>query len=58
MDKRALTVTEVSLILGVTYQTAYRWIRCGGIPHFIIGRSLRVWDKDLDAYIERIMTHD
>lgn len=57
-NRRALSVTEVSQILGVTYGTAYKWIRCGGVPHFIIGRTIRVWEEDLNKYIERIMRHD
>lgn len=54
---KALGVTEVAVVLGTTYQTAYHMIMAGTLPHFYVGNRLKVLDRDLEAYIERIMIH-
>ena len=56
MERKALTTTQVSVILGVTVRKAYQLMTSGRFPVFHIDRCLRVWDRDLYAYIDSLMT--
>lgn len=46
-----LTAPEVAELLRVSKMTVYRLIQSGDIPANRIGRSLRVRERDLDAFL-------
>lgn len=48
-----LTVAEVAARLGLCTKTVRRRIADGGLPVHRLGRSLRVSEADLGAYLER-----
>jgi excisionase family DNA binding protein len=50
--KGLLTVAEVAEMLRVSTMTVYRLIRTGELPAVRIGRSYRVREPDLEAYLE------
>jgi excisionase family DNA binding protein len=47
-----LTVAEVAELFRVSSMTVYRLIRGGELPAVRVGRSYRVRDDDLQAYLE------
>jgi excisionase family DNA binding protein len=49
---RFLTVQEVAELLRVSSMTVYRLIKAGDLPAVRIGRSFRVRETDVDAYLE------
>lgn len=49
---RFLTVQEVANLLRVSTMTVYRLIKSGDLPAVRVGRSFRVRDGDVDAYLE------
>jgi excisionase family DNA binding protein len=48
---RFLTVQEVAEILRVSSMTVYRLIKSNDLPAVRVGRSFRVRDVDVDAYL-------
>ena len=50
-DARFLTVQEVAEKLRVSSMTVYRLIKNGDLPAVRVGRSFRVRDTDVDAYL-------
>ena len=46
-----LTVSEVAEMLRVSDMTVYRLIKAGDLPAVRVGRSFRVSDSDVDAYL-------
>lgn len=58
MGSRAvfLTVAEVAAILRVSTMTVYRLIKAGNLPAVRIGKSYRVAEDDVDAYLARSYT--
>jgi excisionase family DNA binding protein len=49
---RFLTVQEVAQLMRVSSMTIYRLIKSGELPAVRVGRSFRVRDVDVDAYLE------
>ncbi len=47
-----LTVPEVADRLNLNFQHVWRMVNAGKIPSYRIGRSRRVSQDDLDAYLE------
>jgi excisionase family DNA binding protein len=47
-----LTVQEVAKLMRVSSMTVYRLIKAGELPAVRVGRSFRVRDVDVDAYLE------
>ena len=48
---RFLTVREVAELLRVSSMTVYRLIKSSELPAVRVGRSFRVRDIDVDAYL-------
>jgi excisionase family DNA binding protein len=48
---RFLTVQEVAELMRVSTMTVYRLIKSGDLPAVRVGRSFRVRDEDVDAYL-------
>ena len=53
---RFLTVAEVADLLRVSNMTVYRLIKAGELPAARIGKSFRVREDDIDAYLEERFT--
>lgn len=47
-----VTVSEVARQLRVSNMTVYRLINAGDLPAVRVGKSYRIRDTDLDAYLE------
>jgi excisionase family DNA binding protein len=48
---RFLTVQEVADLMRVSSMTVYRLIKAGDLPAVRVGRSFRVSETDVDAYL-------
>ena len=48
---RFLTVQEVAQLMRVSTMTVYRLIQSGELPAVRVGRSFRMRDDDVDAYL-------
>jgi len=48
-----LTVAEVASVMRVSKMTVYRLVHSGELPAVRVGRSFRVPEKDVDAYLQR-----
>jgi excisionase family DNA binding protein len=53
---RFLTVGEVANVLRVSNMTVYRLINAGELPAVRVGRSFRLRESDLDAYLRAGLT--
>jgi excisionase family DNA binding protein len=53
---RFLTVQEVADVLRISSMTVYRLIKNGDLPAARIGKSFRVREDDLDAFIAKQYT--
>ena len=53
---RFLTVAEVADLLRVSSMTVYRLIKKGELPAVRIGRSYRLREDDVDAYLAKRYT--
>jgi excisionase family DNA binding protein len=53
---RFLTVGEVAAVLRVSNMTVYRLINGGELPAVRVGRSFRLREADLDAYLAAGLT--
>ncbi|MDA3649094.1 helix-turn-helix domain-containing protein [Saccharopolyspora indica] len=49
---RFLTVAEVAKLMRVSKMTVYRLVHAGDLPAARVGRSFRVAEKDVHAYLE------
>ena len=49
---RLLTPNEVAEALRVSSMTVYRLIKAGDLPAARIGRSFRIREDDVDAYLQ------
>lgn len=52
-EQRLLRVREVADVMRVSNMTVYRLIRSGDLPATRVGRSYRIWDRDVSAYLAR-----
>ncbi len=52
MDKRFLTVEELSEYLGTPMPTLYTWTHQKKIPHLKLGRTLRFDRLEIDGWLE------
>lgn len=52
MTTQLLTVAEVAELFRVSSMTVYRLIRNGELPALRVGRSYRVSEEDLQAYLQ------
>lgn len=50
---KLLRVAEVADVLSVSPMTVYRLIRSGDLPAFRIGRSFRIEQRAVEAFLER-----
>lgn len=53
---RFLTVAEVAGLMRVSTMTVYRLIRAGELASVRVGRSYRIREDDVDAYLARRYT--
>jgi excisionase family DNA binding protein len=53
---RFLTVAEVADHLRVSSMTVYRLVKAGDLPAVRVGKSYRVREDDLDAYLAKQYT--
>jgi excisionase family DNA binding protein len=51
-----LTVNEVADLMRISSMTVYRLIKSGELPAVRVGKSFRVREEDLDAYLARQYT--
>ncbi|CAM06120.1 AlpA family transcriptional regulator [Saccharopolyspora erythraea NRRL 2338] len=51
-EVRFLTVAEVAKLMRVSKMTVYRLVHAGELPAARVGRSFRVAEKDVHAYLE------
>ena len=51
-EVRFLTVAEVATLMRVSKMTVYRLVHAGELPAARVGRSFRVAEKDVHAYLE------
>ena len=49
---RLLTPNEVAALLRVSSMTVYRLIKAGDLPAARIGKSFRIREVDVDAYLQ------
>ncbi|GAA4859001.1 MULTISPECIES: helix-turn-helix domain-containing protein [Saccharopolyspora] len=49
---RFLTVAEVAKLMRVSKMTVYRLVHAGELPAARVGRSFRVAEKDVHAYLD------
>ena len=50
---RLLRVREVAELMRVSNMTVYRLIRSGDLLATRVGRSYRIWEDDVAAYLRR-----
>lgn len=50
---RFLTVAEVATVMRVSKMTVYRLVHSGELPAVRVGRSFRVPEDDVHAYLQR-----
>lgn len=50
-EQRLLTVREVADLMRVSNMTVYRLIRAEELHATRVGRSYRIWEGDVDAYL-------
>jgi excisionase family DNA binding protein len=53
---RFLTVTEVADILRVSTMTVYRLIKAGDLSAVRVGKSYRLREEDVDAFLAKRFT--
>jgi excisionase family DNA binding protein len=52
-EQRLLTVREVADVMRVSNMTVYRLIKTGNLDATRVGRSYRIWEQAVDAYLAR-----
>lgn len=53
---RFLTVAEVAQLMRVSTMTVYRLIKAGDLASVRVGKSYRIREEDVDAYIAKRYT--
>lgn len=48
-----LTVAEVAAVMRVSKMTVYRLVHSGELPAVRVGRSFRVPEEDVNAYLQK-----
>lgn len=51
--KEILNNEELTKYLNVSDRTVYHWRKCRGLPHFIIGKSIRYRKSEVDEWLDR-----
>lgn len=51
--QRLLRVREVADVMRVSTMTVYRLIQAGDLVATRVGRSYRIFERDVDAYLSR-----
>jgi excisionase family DNA binding protein len=52
-EQRLLRVREVASVMRVSNMTVYRLIRSGDLAATRVGRSYRIWEHTVSAYLAR-----
>lgn len=52
-EQRLLRVREVASVMRVSNMTVYRLIRSGDLAATRVGRSYRIWEHHVSAYLSR-----
>jgi excisionase family DNA binding protein len=52
-EVKFLTIAEVASMMRVSKMTVYRIVHSGELPAVRVGRSFRVTEQDVNAYIKR-----
>ncbi len=52
-DVKFLTVAEVATMMRVSKMTVYRLVHSGELPAVRVGRSFRVTEDDVNAYVRK-----
>jgi excisionase family DNA binding protein len=52
-DPKFLTIAEVASMIRVSKMTVYRLVHNGQLPAVRVGRSFRVTEDDVNAYLEK-----
>jgi excisionase family DNA binding protein len=52
-DVKFLTIAEVAAVMRVSKMTVYRLVHGGELPAVRVGRSFRVSEQDVNAYIQK-----
>ncbi len=52
ITRRAYTMSEAAIVLGVSRSTLHRQIQAGQIPHIRIGRNIRISHAQLNRVLE------
>lgn len=52
-EQRLLRVREVAEVMRVSAMTVYRLIHTGELKATRVGRSYRIWEDDVAAYLAR-----
>ena len=53
-DREVLTVAEAAQWLQISKNTVYELIRRGKLPHFRVGRGIRIFKDELIAFLRRL----
>lgn len=53
MQDQILTIPEVAEYLKLSKSKVYLLVQAGKIPHFKIGRNVRIREKDLSQWLEQ-----
>ncbi|CAM3153599.1 helix-turn-helix domain-containing protein [Nocardioides dubius] len=52
-EAKFLTIAEVASMMRVSKMTVYRLVHNGDLPAVRVGRSFRVTERDVNAYLQR-----
>lgn len=52
-EVKFLTIAEVAAMMRVSKMTVYRLVHNGDLPALRVGRSFRVTEKDVHAYLQK-----
>lgn len=52
-EKKLMTVAEVAQMMRVSKMTVYRLVHSGELPALRVGRSFRVTEDDVNAYLQK-----
>ena len=53
-DREVLTVAQAAQWLQISKNTVYELIRRGKLPHFRVGRGIRIFKDELIAFLRRL----
>jgi len=54
VERRLLTIKELSEYTGMSVHTLYEWVHLRKVPFVKFGRSVRFDLKDIDRFIEKL----